>query len=291
MEVVLVTGAGGQLGRELQRRAPQWARVVPLDRAGLDVTDAKAARERMEGARPSVVINAAAYNAVDRAESEREAAFLVNEDGARNVATAAASVGARLTHISTDYVFGGGHTAPIPPDAAPAPLSVYGASKLAGEEAVAEATAGAAVVIRTAWLYSTFGENFLTTILSLAKTRPGLDVLADQVGSPTWAAWLADVIWETVRHPELRGVYHWTDVGGTSRHGFASAIVEEAVRAGVLERAVPVEALSSAQQPRAAARPAYSVLDSGKLAAAIGVAPVEWRTNLRAMIESGVGTR
>jgi dTDP-4-dehydrorhamnose reductase len=235
------------------------------------------------------VINAAAYTAVDRAESEREAAFLVNEGGAGNVA-AAAVVGARLIHISTDYVFGGGHTAPIPTDATPAPRSVYGASKLAGEEAVAEATAGAAVVLRTAWLYSAFGENFVKTILSLAATRPTLEVVADQVGSPTWAAGLAWVIWETARHPELRGVYHWTDAGETSRHGFASAIVKEAVRAGVLDRAVAVAAVSSAAQPRAAARPSYSALDSGKLARAIGVAPAEWRTNLRAMLLSGLGT-
>jgi dTDP-4-dehydrorhamnose reductase len=220
---VFVVGSRGQLGQSLAETAPATVDFAGADLPELDILDAPALRAHLADERPGFVVNAAAYTAVDKAEDEPEIARRVNVDGARNVAEAACNAGARVIFISTDFVFDGCKGMPYEPDDAPAPLSVYGATKLDGEVAVREATDGDAIVIRTAWLYSRFGHNFVKTMLRLMEERDELSVVADQHGTPTWARSLAEVIWAAIGPDLPGGVYHWTDGGEASWYDFAAA--------------------------------------------------------------------
>ena len=188
---VLVTGAGGQVGRELVATAPATAVVVALERSALDITQPAAVRERVQSLQADVVINAAAYTAVDAAEGDPVSAYAVNGEGAANLASAAAACSARLIHLSTDFVFDGKQSRPYRPEDAPAPLNVYGASKLEGERQVLALCGHRGLIIRTAWVYSVHGRNFVKTVLRLLQEREELGVIFDQVGTPTWARTLA----------------------------------------------------------------------------------------------------
>lgn len=279
---VVITGAAGQLGRALVHTAPAGVRLLPVDRASLDVTDTAAVTAFVAAHRPAVVINAAAYTAVDRAEAEPTQAAAVNVDAVGALAAAAAQHGARLLHVSTDFVFGGAADGPHRPGDATAPLSTYGRTKRDGELA-ALSTPGA-LVIRTAWLYSAHGANFVKTMLRLMAERDEVRVVADQVGSPTWARGLAHTLWAAVAAPDVTGVLHWTDAGVASWYDFAVAIQEEALACGVLARQVPVHPITTAEYPTPARRPSFSVLDTTATTAALGCVPAHWRATLRLML-------
>ncbi|HEX6966468.1 MAG TPA: dTDP-4-dehydrorhamnose reductase [Gemmatimonadaceae bacterium] len=280
----LITGADGQLGRELARCVPPGVEVRAVDVGELDITDAAAVRSACSAFAPTVVINAAAYTAVDRAESEPERAFAVNETGAGNVARAAVEQGARIVHVSTDYVFDGTAYRPYRPTDATNPLGAYGRSKLAGEEAVASAARERAVIVRTAWLYSAYGANFVRTMLRLLPERDVVRVVADQVGTPTWAANLARFLWTVAARPDVHGIMHWTDAGVASWYDFAVAIGEEALALGLIERAAPVISVRTEDYPTPAKRPSYGVLDKTASWSLLGEPACHWRSALRSML-------
>jgi dTDP-4-dehydrorhamnose reductase len=279
----LITGAEGQLGPELVRSAPAHVEVTALPRADLDVTQDEAVAAAFGRWRPEVVLNAAAYTAVDRAEAEPEAARAVNAIAARGLARRAGVAGARLVHLSTDFVFDGAAARPYRPDAPPAPLGVYGASKLEGERAVIEECPGAAV-LRTSWLYAAAGRNFVLSMLERMRRGESLRVVADQVGSPTWTGTLAPAVWRLALRPELHGVWHWADAGVASWYDFGCAVQQAALDLGLLTRAVGIEPIASADYPTAARRPAYSVLDAGATRAELGLPATWWRQALGRMM-------
>ena len=281
----LVAGATGQLGRELVACAPAAWDVVACGRAELDVTDEAAALDVLRRERPALVLNATGYTAVDRAESEPEAAAAVNALGAGHLARAAVDVGARMIHLSTDFVFDGCQHRPYLPWDATNPLSVYGRTKLEGERQVEHTMRGRALLVRTAWVYGAQGHNFVHTMLRAMRERPEVGVVADQIGTPTWVRGLARALWLAADRPEVRGVHHWTDAGTASWYDFAVAIRDEAFRLGLLDRETPVRPLRTGEFPAAAPRPAFSVLDKTATWALLDGPPPHWRVNLRCMLE------
>jgi dTDP-4-dehydrorhamnose reductase len=247
-----------------------------------DVTDDAKVRQVMTATRPALVVNCAAYTAVDRAESEPELVRRVNADGAGRVARTAQAVGSRVIHLSTDYVFDGLAGRPYQPDEVPAPLSVYGRTKLEGERQVL-AAGDTSLVIRTAWVYAAEGKNFVLTILRLLAERREVRVVDDQVGTPTWATGLARAIWRAADLPDLHGVHHWTDAGVASWYDFAVAIREEALALAFFRRAGTVVPIPSSAYPTAARRPPFSVLEKRGTWAVLGLPP-HWREQLRTML-------
>jgi dTDP-4-dehydrorhamnose reductase len=276
---VLVFGAGGQVGHELMNRsAPQNFALVGFTHAEADIADRKAVADAVRRHRPDVIVNAAAYTAVDKAEADPDRAFAVNETGACNLALAASDSGAVLVHVSTDYVFDGGKADAYVEDDPVAPMSAYGRSKEAGERAV-RATLPRHLILRTAWVYAAHGANFLRTMVRLARERDLVRVVADQHGTPTSAADIADAILAVLpRLPEddaAFGTFHLTNGGRTTWHGFAQAIFAGLARHG---DSVPrLEAITTADYPTAARRPAMSVLDCRKIAAAYGIRLRPWQ--------------
>ena len=281
---VLVTGAGGQLGRALLACAPAGTEVASRARGDLDVADPAAVRRACDALAPEVIVNAAAYTAVDRAESEPMAAARANAHGPAVLAAACQERGARLVHVSTDFVFDGAASTPYACDAPTNPLGVYGRTKRNGELAALAALGERCLVVRTAWLYAASGRNFLTTMVRLMRERGAVSVVADQVGAPTAAASLATVLWRAVATPSLSGVQHYSDAGVASWYDFAVAIAEEGYAAGLFTLPVTVSPLATAEYPTPATRPAYSVLDSRRLRAALGLVAVHWRVALRPVI-------
>jgi dTDP-4-dehydrorhamnose reductase len=280
---VLVTGSAGQLGWELKRSLPAGAQALWTDVAELDISNEVAVEACLQAFKPSVVINAAAYTAVDKAESDQQLAFKINRDGAMNLARSAASVGARFLHVSTDFVFDG-QGQPYQTTDLANPLSIYGASKYEGECMVL-AQAGTPLVVRTAWVYSSHGGNFVKTMLRLMGEKPTLNVVCDQVGSPTWAKGLAAALWAYAqRETPATGIAHYTDSGVASWYDFAVAISEEAVALGLLKTSIPVMPIPASQYPTPAKRPGFSVLDKASSIATVGTAP-HWRVQLRSMLQ------
>ncbi len=276
---ILVTGASGQLGGELTALGPHSEHAITgVTSSECDIRDAAAVAATVARVRPQVVINCAAWTRVDDAESQREAAFAVNEDGAANLARACGGAGAMLCHISTDYVFGGVRDAPIDEGAPTFPEGVYAASKLAGERAVQSILPFRHAIVRTGWLYGRDGPNFVLTMLRIARERGRLRVVADQTGAPTWTGHLAQALLRLVEQ-EAQGVVHLTAAGETTWHGFATAIVEEAGMPGV-----PVDPIATEDYPVAATRPRYSVLDNRRWRE-MGQPPLPpWRDGLRAYL-------
>lgn len=277
---VLVTGAAGQLGQALIATAPPRARVVTMDRAALDIGDRAAVAKAIESERPDLIVNAAAYTAVDKAENEPDLAFRINADAPAHLAEAAKGTGARLIHISTDFVFDGTAPHPYRPDDKANPLGVYGASKRAGEEAVL-AVSPDALIVRTAWVYAARGHNFVRTMLRLMRERSSVSVVADQIGTPTHAASLARAIWK-LADARAAGVHHFTDAGVASWYDFAVAIAEEAEALGLIGQ-VLVTPIAASQYPTPARRPTFGVLDKAETWAITGV-PRHWRAELRLML-------
>lgn len=291
---MLVFGGNGQVGQELLRALASLGPVVATTRSGkladgsaCEVADFDAPESLpvlLDRLQPSVVINAAAYTAVDKAELDPEAAFRANAQAPGVIAQWCAVNGVPMVHYSTDYVFNGQGVAPYVEDEATEPLGVYGTSKRDGEDAV-RAAGGRHLIFRTAWVYASHGGNFLRTMLRVGAERDELRVVADQVGTPTSAALIADVTAQALQHPgQLSGTWHLTASGQTNWHGFAEAIFAEALSAGVLTKAPRVLAISSAEYPTPAKRPAWSVLDNRKLQRDFGVALPAWQEGLQRVI-------
>lgn len=276
---VLITGGKGQLAQALLATAPSDVHVRVVSRAECDVTELPIVVQVFTSFRPEIVINTAAYTAVDAAEENEGLAFRVNARGAEHVAKAAELVGARLIHLSTDYVFDGTRSTPYPPDAPTNPVNVYGASKLEGEKLALD-VAPNAMVVRTSWLYSTTGKNFLVRVLKALRDTPSLFVVSDQRGSPTSAHELAATIWK-IPIASLRGTFHWANLGSASWYDFAREIARIAHQLGLLRQEPEIIAVRTQAHPRRANRPAYSVLDSTKLAACLKVSPSAWQDALR----------
>jgi len=279
---VLITGASGQVGTALVRSVPKQVELRALTRAELNIADRAEVRAEVEDFRPDVIINAAAYTAVDKAESELDIAHAINAQGPRNLAEAAQSIpGCRLLHISTDYVFDGYATKPYLPSDPTNPLSVYGRTKLDGENAVLEVLGERALVLRTAWVYAGSGKNFLLTMLRLMRERDTVRVVADQLGTPTSADSIARALWALAQRPEASGILHWTDGGTASWYDFALAIATDGYAVGLLPKPVRVTPIRTAEYPTAAHRPANSVLDCSESLDIVGHAPGSWRVALR----------
>lgn len=280
---VLVTGATGQVGSEVVSAMHRLGHdVIAPGRSGLDLMQPSQVEHRVTLLVPDWIINCAAYTQVDRAESELEQAMTVNRDSAAALARAAAACNARLLHISTDFVFDGSRSRPYREDDLPNPLGVYGRSKLEGEQAVREALPGA-VILRTAWVYGVHGHNFVKTMLRIAGEGRPLRVVDDQTGTPTWARDIAGAITALVQ-ADAAGLYHYTSAGSVSWCGFAGAILSAAAQAGFEIRTQAVEPITTADYPTPARRPAYSVLDTGKIQAQLGLSIPDWRDSLMTML-------
>jgi dTDP-4-dehydrorhamnose reductase len=282
--MIWVTGAKGMLGSDMvaMLRAAGWE-VLGSD-IEIDVRDPAALQRAIAGQAIEWVINCCAYTAVDKAETDEEAAFAINADGAAHVAAAAASCGARMIHISTDYVFDGCAEHPYTESDPVSPIGVYARAKLEGEQRVV-AAAPEAFILRTAWLYGEHGANFADTMLRLMREREHLSVVADQHGSPTWTRTLCRVITEMLRQ-DVRGggIYHVTSSGQATWHAFAEAIRDVALREGLLTRSCDVQPVTTAAYPTAARRPPYSVLACDKIAALLAIDLPDWRESVTTFI-------
>jgi len=282
---IAVTGSKGQVATSLLEAARSKAEVVALGRPAFDLTDRAAVLARLKAARPDVIVNAAAYTAVDKAEAEEALATRVNGEGAGWVAEAAAKLGVPLLHLSTDYVFDGALDRAYREDDATGPTGAYGRSKLAGEKAVAERWADS-VILRTAWVYSPFGANFVRTMLRLNETREEVGVVADQRGNPTSALDIADALIAIAarvkddKSPGLRGVFHMSGSGEGTWADFAESIFGEAAAQG--RRLTRVKRIATADYPTPARRPANSRLDNEKLSRVYGVRLPEWHGSVAA---------
>lgn len=282
---VLLTGAAGQVGRAVLASAPAGVDLRAVTHAELDIADRDAVHAAVAAFRPDVLINAAAYTAVDKAESEPELAHAINAAAPRHLAEALVAVGhGRMLHISTDYVFDGESSSPYKPDDATSPLGAYGHTKLEGEQAVQRLLSERAATVRTAWVYAPQGRNFLLTMLRLMRERGTVRVVADQWGTPTCAVSVARALWRLTSLPGVSGLLHWTDNGATTWHGFASAIADEAQVLQLLPQGVQVLPIGTADYPTPARRPARSVLNTDSSAEKLGIHPVAWRDNLRATL-------
>ncbi len=287
---ILLFGANGQVGHELRRSLASLGKVVATTRGGMLEDGARCETANFDAPQslaglvehigPDVVVNAAAYTAVDRAESDRDAAFRANAAAPQRIAEACAARGTLLVHYSTDYVFDGAATRPYREDDSTAPIGVYGESKLAGERAI-QASGARHLIFRTAWVYAAHGKNFMRTMLRLADERDELRVVADQIGTPTPAALIADVTATALARPiDRSGVWHLTAAGETSWHGFAEAIFAAAHARGLIARLPRVVPIATADYPTPARRPAYSVMDTSRLQLDMGVDPPSWTQGL-----------
>jgi len=280
---ILLTGANGQLGTELQRLVPGDVQLLALSSQQLDITNAAQVQALMQQHQPAVVINAAAYTQVDKAESESERAWAVNQQGVANLVSATGA-NTRLLHISTDFVFDGRSQTPYATTATPNPLSVYGKSKWAGEQVLLAKAPQRSCIVRTAWLYSAGSKNFLNTMLQLLENRDSVRVVNDQRGTPTSAASLAEALWRVVQKPQVQGILHWTDAGETTWYGFACEIQRLGLKHGLLSKQVPIQPITTSEYPTPAQRPAYSVLEKEGTFAALGLRALSWQESLEKVI-------
>lgn len=275
---ILLTGAKGQLGRCFQDRLPDGWDIWATDMDVLDITDLEKVKSAVAEYKPNVIVNAAAFTAVDKAETEYEIAALINEIGPKNLALAANEVGARLVHVSTDYVFDGEATIPYIETAATNPLGVYGKTKLDGEIMVSRHQPDA-LIIRTAWVFSEYGNNFVKTMLRLAKDRDTLGVVSDQLGCPTYAGDIAQAIIILLQKKAVGGVYHFCGDETVAWNEFAEAVFSSAFKKGTLTKVPVVNGITTSQYPTPAKRPKYSVLNCEKIKNQ-GVFLSPWRKRL-----------
>jgi dTDP-4-dehydrorhamnose reductase len=278
---VLLAGANGQIGRALAKNAPAGMQLLALGHGELDITDENAICRVLNSFGPEVVINAAAYTAVDEAEREAELAALVNATGPRLLAEEVGRrPGCRIVHLSTDFVFDGVSSEAYLPQATPNPQSVYGRTKFAGERMVMETLPARSSVLRTSWVYASVGQNFLLTMLRMMRESGVVRVVDDQIGSPTAAASVSRAIWRLASEPHLQGIYHWTDAGVASWYDFAVAIAERGLALRLLSTMPEVIPIASTDYPYAARRPPFSVLDKRLTSRAFGLQPVHWQRSL-----------
>lgn len=284
---ILLLGCQGQVGQELQLTLPSLGEVSAWSRSQIDLTNLEGIIPAVVAEQPDLIVNAAAYTAVDKAESEPVLAHQINAAAPEKLAQAADQCGAKLVHISTDYVFDGQQNRPYQPEATPRPLGAYGQSKQAGE-ALIQAVTPRHVIFRTAWVYGAKGKgNFVKTMLRLGAEREQLGVVYDQIGTPTWAYDIAQAITSLIPHlnEDTYGIYHYTNSGAVSWYDFAVAIFEEARTLGYTLQLTHVKPITSEQYPTPTERPAYSVLAGEKLAKVIHQTPPHWRTSLRKMLK------
>jgi dTDP-4-dehydrorhamnose reductase len=290
---ILLTGASGQVGWELARSLHPLGEVFALGRAEADLGNPLLVQEQIERIKPDVIVNPAAYTAVDKAESESELAHRINADAPGAMAEAAKKIDALLVHYSTDYVFDGSKTSPYDEADATKPLSVYGASKLAGEDAI-QGVGGDYLILRTSWVYASRGSNFVKTMLRLAAEREELRVVSDQHGAPTWARLIAEatahVVWQSVLEKQQgqfhSEIYHLTNSGTTTWHGFASRIIELVREQGsqpLITR--QIHPIATTDYPLSAKRPANSLLSTNKLEQKFGLIMPTWENSLRLCLQ------
>ncbi|WP_319577419.1 dTDP-4-dehydrorhamnose reductase [uncultured Desulfobacter sp.] len=281
---VLLLGANGQLGWELKRTCPQDIILTTCDYPKVDFLSTTSITTCIETARPDWIINAAAYTAVDKAEEEKETAERINHTAVREIAGLCRQNNIRLIQISTDFVFNGKAHRPYLPQDTPDPISTYGKTKLKGEQAALEILKDDAAIIRTAWLYSSHGANFVKSMLNFFETKPELNIIDEQIGTPTWANGLAQAVWQAI-DKNLTGIHHFTDAGIASWYDFATAIQEEALSLNLTQKEIPINPIPASQYPTPAERPFYSVLDKTSLWQTLDLKPVHWRKQLRSMLK------
>lgn len=281
---VLLTGSTGQLGRALLASRPTALDLIAPGRDELDLSDATSIHTAVRRIAPQAIINAGAYTAVDKAESQREIAFAINAEGPAVLARYCADAGARLLQVSTDFVFDGARGSPYPPDAPTNPLSVYGASKRRAEEIIATTADLHWQIVRTAWVYAAEGRNFMLTMLRLFRERPAVNVVCDQIGTPTSASSLARCVWRILDDGAAQTIFHYTDAGVASWYDFAVAIYEEARALGLLANIVQINPIATRQYQTPARRPAYSVLDKRSSIERLQLQPNHWRVELRKVL-------
>lgn len=289
MVKVLITGSAGQVGSELVKLAPADFEVVGYNSSELDITNAQQVQQIVAEQAPALIINTAAYTAVDKAESDAERAYAVNETGVKNLAQAALAIGIPVFHISTDYVFDGTAADPYKETDPVGPTGVYGASKLAGEQVLARSGVKH-IILRTSWVFGAEGNNFVKTMLRLGKERDTLGVVADQHGCPTSAASIANVLWQLAQKYTAEGelpwgIYHFSNAPATTWHGFACEIFKQAVEAGFLERAPVVNPIKTSDYPTLAKRPAWSVMDCSALENLLVSSVPGWQQELSAVLK------
>jgi len=283
---IAITGANGQLGQTLMQAVSLSSHtLLPLGRQDMDITDPGSVTATLDSLEPGIVINAAAYTAVDAAETHAEDAYGINEQGVKHLARWCKANEAHLIHISTDFVFGGDRNRPWRTDDIVSPMSVYGQSKLAGEKMIATLLPGKATIVRTAWLYSPYNNNFVKTMLRLMRERDELFVVDDQIGTPCSTATLAQCLSAIVSADRPLGILHWTDAGVASWYDFAVAIQEEALLRGLLDKAIPLHPIPSEKFPTPAKRPAYSVLDKSRALLELDCPQQHWRDALREVLD------
>jgi len=283
MKKVLITGGNGQLGYELQRTHPKSYTCISTDVADLDITDKDAVNAYINKIKPDIVINSAAYTAVDKAEEEKDLAIAINTTGAANLAQSCKDNSIRLIQVSTDFVFDGKACSPYPVDAPTEPDGYYGLTKRDGDLRVQEILGEDTFIIRTSWLYSANGNNFVKTMLKFMQERDSLGIIADQIGTPTWANSLAQAIWQAIEK-NITGMHHWSDAGVASWYDFAYAIMEEGVALGLLDKTIEINPITTADYPTPASRPCYSVMDKTTTWKALGIKSEHWRVALRQMM-------
>ena len=286
---VLITGAKGQVGSEIVKAAPIECTVIGLGYDQLDVTNESQIKEVLAQHQPDLIINAAAYTAVDKAESEAEKAFAVNERAVEFLAQAAKEADIPLFHISTDYVFDGKAQSPYKETDTVNPTSIYGLSKLAGEQAIARVHEKH-IILRTSWVFGAIGNNFVKTMLRLGKERDELSVVSDQYGCPTSASSIANILWllvaKYIQEKSLPwGIYHFSNSPACTWHEFACEVFEQAVKTATLNKAPLVKAITTADYPTPAQRPAWSVLSSRKVESLLGVNETLWKAELKPVLQ------
>jgi dTDP-4-dehydrorhamnose reductase len=283
---VLLTGASGQVGKDLVHTCPDKINLLALDKHTLDISNHDNIKKIFNKFKPNLVINAAAYTSVENAEAEKELAYQINRNGVANIALACKTNNIRLIHYSTDYVFDGKNSFPYTTQYKPNPINVYGQSKLEGEKKALEINHGKTLIIRTSWIYSNHGNNFVNTMLKLMNENESIEIITDQTGTPTWARSVAKITWRFVIHPEFNGVFNFSDSGSTTWFEFAKEIQSVATKYNILNNATKIIPIATDDYPSNVKRPLYSVLDCNKTWELLNVKPDDWRTSLGKMLRN-----
>lgn len=278
---VLIIGKNGQVAWELQQTCPKHITAQAFGRDRINITDPLSIEQVIEQINPAVIINASAYTAVDKAESDKDEAYLINASAVELLAKAATKHSIRLLHISTDFVFDGSKNTPYEVDDKTNPINVYGESKLAGEQAIKAYCKVNSTIVRTSWVYSSHGNNFVKTMLRLMNEKDELNVVSDQIGCPTNARGLAEYLWQLAEQETLEAIYHYSDLGIASWYDFAIAIQDISFERGILEKKIPLKPIPSKAYPTAAKRPVFSLMQQN-----FSCNKQHWGLPLRRVIES-----